>query len=216
MVAWLLPIHIGRAVWPSARLSPSLSLSLFSSPLSSPRAGQGGALSGKLRLSTRDNKWHWTRGSRDDTTGTTASSSTRFLCLSLPPTLRLSLSLAPPPTFSSSSSSSSSFFFVRPGRERRQVGIRVAVNSPAPLSALMSLLLFALLNAIRAYSVSLPALPPSASPLSSTTPFVLFLLLLLLLVLFVFSRRGGFERHNTNVSLSRCVSVVVVDKRVSL
>lgn len=129
----------------------------------------------------------------------------------------LSLSLAPPPTFSSSSSSSSSFFFVRPGRERRQVGIRVAVNSPAPLSALMSLLLFALLNAIRAYSVSLPALPPSASPLSSTTPFVLFLLLLLLLVLFVFSRRGGFERHNTNVSLSRCVSVVVVvDKRVSL
>lgn len=29
MVAWLLPIHIGRAVWPSARLSLSLSLSLL-------------------------------------------------------------------------------------------------------------------------------------------------------------------------------------------
>lgn len=42
--------------------------------------------------------------------------------------------------------------------ERRQVGVRAAVNSPAPLSTLMSLLLFALLNAIRAYSVSLPPL----------------------------------------------------------
>lgn len=39
MVAWLLPIHIGRAVWPSARLSPSLSLSL-SSPLLFPRREQ--------------------------------------------------------------------------------------------------------------------------------------------------------------------------------
>lgn len=47
--------------------------------------------------------------------------------------------------------------------ERRQVGIRAAVNSPAPLSALMSLLLFALLNAIRAYSVSLPLFFPSPS-----------------------------------------------------
>lgn len=42
--------------------------------------------------------------------------------------------------------------------ERRQVGVRAAVNSPAPLSTLMSLLLFALLNAIRAYSVFLPPL----------------------------------------------------------
>lgn len=45
-----------------------------------------------------------------------------------------------------------------PPSECRQVGVRAAVNSPAPLSALMSLLLFALLNAIRAYSVSLPPL----------------------------------------------------------
>ena len=60
------------------------------------------------------------------------------------------------------SSSSSSSFFVR-GRERRQVGIRATVNSPAPLSALMSLLLFALLNAIRAYSVSLSPCSPSPS-----------------------------------------------------
>lgn len=59
-------------------------------------------------------------------------------------------------SFFSSSSSSLLLFFLR--SERRQVGVRAAVNSPAPLSALMSLLLFALLNAIRAYSVSLPLL----------------------------------------------------------
>lgn len=88
----------------------------------------------------------------------------------------------PFPAASSPSSSSSSFFsdavspsarspslhpasfhlplppLLPPSSERRQVGIRAAVNSPAPLSALMSLLLFALLNAIRAYSVSLPPL----------------------------------------------------------
>lgn len=60
-----------------------------------------------------------------------------------------------------------------PSSERRQVGIRAAVNSPAPLSALMSLLLFALLNAIRAYSVSLPP-PPSpyfSSLLATTSSF---------------------------------------------
>lgn len=62
-------------------------------------------------------------------------------------------------------SSSCSFFF-HP-RERRQVGIRAAVNSPAPLSALMSLLLFALLNAIRAYSVSLPPLLGTRATTSS-------------------------------------------------
>lgn len=59
-------------------------------------------------------------------------------------------------------------FFLRP--QRRQVGIRAAVNSPAPLSALMSLLLFALLNAIRAYSVSLP---PLLEPSAITSSFQL-------------------------------------------
>lgn len=81
----------------------------------------------------------------------------------------------PQPTLTPRFSSSS--FFVR-GRERRQVGIRATVNSPAPLSALMSLLLFALLNAIRAYSVSLspcspsrprPSAYPSHPPSSSCT-----------------------------------------------
>lgn len=52
--------------------------------------------------------------------------------------------------------------------ERRQVGVRAAVNSPAPLSTLMSLLLFALLNAIRAYSVSLPSL---LGPRATTSSF---------------------------------------------
>lgn len=51
--------------------------------------------------------------------------------------------------------------------ECRQVGVRAAVNSPAPLSTLMSLLLFALLNAIRAYSVSLPPLLGSRATTSS-------------------------------------------------
>lgn len=73
-----------------------------------------------------------------------------------------------PPPFSSpllpSLALSSSFV-----RERRQVGIRAAVNSPAPLSALMSLLLFALLNAIRAYSVSLP--PPLGTRATPRRPF---------------------------------------------
>lgn len=55
-----------------------------------------------------------------------------------------------------------------PPSERRQVGVRAAVNSPAPLSALMSLLLFALLNAIRAYSVSLP---PLLGPRATTSSF---------------------------------------------
>lgn len=55
-----------------------------------------------------------------------------------------------------------------PSSERRQVGVRAAVNSPAPLSALMSLLLFALLNAIRAYSVSLP---PLLGPRATTSSF---------------------------------------------
>lgn len=59
-----------------------------------------------------------------------------------------------------------------PSSERRQVGVRAAVNSPAPLSALMSLLLFALLNAIRAYSVSLPPLlgAPRYHVVLSTSP----------------------------------------------
>lgn len=56
-----------------------------------------------------------------------------------------------------------------PSSERRQVGVRAAVNSPAPLSALMSLLLFALLNAIRAYSVSLP--PHFLGPALPRRPF---------------------------------------------
>lgn len=66
--------------------------------------------------------------------------------------------LFPPPFLSSS--------------QRRQVGVRAAVNSPAPLSTLMSLLLFALLNAIRAYSVSLlPLLGPRATTfVLSTSP----------------------------------------------
>jgi len=64
-----------------------------------------------------------------------------------------------PPLFSS---------FSFPSSERRQVGVRAAVNSPAPLSALMSLLLFALLNAIRAYSVSLP---PLLEPRATTSSF---------------------------------------------
>lgn len=62
--------------------------------------------------------------------------------------------LFPPPFLSSS--------------QRRQVGVRAAVNSPAPLSTLMSLLLFALLNAIRAYSVSLP---PLLGPRATTSSF---------------------------------------------
>lgn len=108
------------------------------------------------------------RGSRDDTTARPPVS-TRFLC-SLAPisvSLPLPLSSSSPAYFfssSSSASSSSSSSFVR---ERRQVGIRAAVNSPAPLSALMSLLLFALLNAIRAYSVSLS---PCRLPLCATLP----------------------------------------------
>lgn len=69
-----------------------------------------------------------------------------------------SLLLFPPPFLSS--------------LERRQVGVRAAVNSPAPLSTLMSLLLFALLNAIRAYSVSLPSLlgPRATTVVLSTSP----------------------------------------------
>lgn len=73
-----------------------------------------------------------------------------------------------PSSARSSTSFSSSFFFSSSFRpRRRQVGIRAAVNSPAPLSALMSLLLFALLNAIRAYFVSLslrPVPPGTALP----------------------------------------------------
>lgn len=55
-------------------------------------------------------------------------------------------------------------FFLLLRTERRQLGIRAvyALNSPAPLSALMSLLLFALLNAIRAYSVF-----PAPSPFTA-------------------------------------------------
>lgn len=128
------------------------------------------------------------RGSRDDTTARPPVS-TRFLrSLPSPPsptnsTVSLSLSFSllrlplcrphtplsstpssfPPSSMSSFSSSS----FVR---ERRQVGIRAAVNSPAPLSALMSLLLFALLNAIRAYSVSLS---PPLGPLLRDSPATL-------------------------------------------
>lgn len=70
---------------------------------------------------------------------------------------------SPSPPFSSPSFPPSSSLLLRLlpsllSSKRRQVGIRAAVNSPALLSALMSLLLFALLNAIRAYSVSLPPL----------------------------------------------------------
>lgn len=57
-----------------------------------------------------------------------------------------------------------------PSSERRQVSVRVAVNSLASLSALMSLLLFALLNAIRAYSVSLPPLLESRATTSFRLP----------------------------------------------
>lgn len=116
------------------------------------------------------------RGSRDDTTARSPVSA-RFVLSSFPPRLpsflleRYAVSpsaSSPPPPFSSpllpSLALSSSFV-----RERRQVGIRAAVNSPAPLSALMSLLLFALLNAIRAYSVSLP--PPLGTRATPRRPF---------------------------------------------
>lgn len=122
------------------------------------------------------------RGSRDDTTARPPVS-TRFLLSLPPPSSPASLPLVRdrcPSRVLSLCLFFSPFLsiFLRcpllllPSSERRQVGIRAAVNSPAPLSALMSLLLFALLNAIRAYSVSLsppgprqpsPRLPPSTS-----------------------------------------------------
>lgn len=108
------------------------------------------------------------RGSRDDTT----AHDRRFLPgLSSSPSPVASpslfndaaLSSAPSRLLSSPSRPFSSPPFLS-SSERRQVGVRAAVNSPAPLSTLMSLLLFALLNAIRAYSVSLlPLLGPRAT-----------------------------------------------------
>lgn len=105
------------------------------------------------------------RGSRDDTTARESPVSARFL-------------LSPPPAASPSFFNDPRlhvFFLLLllfppflPLSERRQVGVRAAVNSPAPLSALMSLLLFALLNAIRAYSVSLP---PLLGPRATTSSF---------------------------------------------
>lgn len=108
------------------------------------------------------------RGSRDDTT----AHDRRFLPgLSSSPSPVASPSLFNGAALSSAPSrllSSPSRPFPSPpflsSSERRQVGVRAAVNSPAPLSTLMSLLLFALLNAIRAYSVSLlPLLRPRAT-----------------------------------------------------
>lgn len=101
------------------------------------------------------------RGSRDDTTARSPVSA-RFV-LSSP--LLLSSAKCLGLTLRRAFSSSFSFFFFSSFRpRRRQVGIRAAVNSPAPLSALMSLLLFALLNAIRAYFVSLSLRPVPLDP----------------------------------------------------
>lgn len=102
------------------------------------------------------------RGSRDDTTARSPVSA-RFVLSSFFRgfSLLLQRSALTLRAFSARPSFSSSPLSPLLSSERRQVGIRAAVNSPAPLSALMSLLLFALLNAIRAYSVSLP--PPSRS-----------------------------------------------------
>lgn len=114
------------------------------------------------------------RGSRDDTTARSPVSA-RFVfspfSFATSPSFLSAVRGLTLRAFSASSfffffSSSSCSFFFHP-RERRQVGIRAAVNSPAPLSALMSLLLFALLNAIRAYSVSLPPLLRTRATTSS-------------------------------------------------
>lgn len=111
------------------------------------------------------------RGSRDDTTARSPVSA-RFVFspFSRDFSFLLERCAVSPSARSPASSffffSSSCSFFFHP-RERRQVGIRAAVNSPAPLSALMSLLLFALLNAIRAYSVSLPPLLGTRATTSS-------------------------------------------------
>lgn len=114
------------------------------------------------------------RGSRDDTTARSPVSARFVLSFSSP-----AASLSPRSLTLRAFSISSFFFSIVPlplrllpsllSSKRRQVGIRAAVNSPAPLSALMSLLLFALLNAIRAYSVSLPPLPQA--PRSPHRPF---------------------------------------------
>lgn len=109
------------------------------------------------------------RGSRDDTTARSPVSA-RFVLSSFSRGLSFllqqrGLTLR---AFTSSFFSSSSPPPFLPSSERRQVGVRAAVNSPAPLSALMSLLLFALLNAIRAYSVSLP---PLLGPRATTSSF---------------------------------------------
>lgn len=109
------------------------------------------------------------RGSRDDTTARESPVSARFLLSLLPRHLLPSSTMRPYP------SRLLVLFLLLllfppflPSSERRQVGVRAAVNSPAPLSALMSLLLFALLNAIRAYSVSLP---PLLGPRATTSSF---------------------------------------------
>lgn len=109
------------------------------------------------------------RGSRDDTTARSPVSA-RFVLSSFSRGFsfllqRRGLTLR---AFASSFFSSSYPPPFLPSSERRQVGVRAAVNSPAPLSALMSLLLFALLNAIRAYSVSLP---PLLGPRATTSSF---------------------------------------------
>ena len=59
MVAWLLAIHIDRADRPSARLFFPLRPLSFAPPLAPELCVRGqarGVRSGKLRLSTRDNK----------------------------------------------------------------------------------------------------------------------------------------------------------------
>lgn len=156
MVAWLLPIHID-----AARLS-------LSPRLAPPPFGPGGCSLANCACppGTINDIGPWFSRRYDGTTAgfypVSPLSSSAFVSGNSSALLSLFLPLFTP-------------FFSSSVRERRQVGIRAAVNSPAPLSALMSLLLFALLNAIRAYSVSLsPAAPRLASLCATPSLLALF------------------------------------------
>lgn len=169
MVAWLLPIHTGAA---RRGYSPPLAAAGLAWP--------GGCALANCACppGTINDIGPWFSRRSDGTTASFYPVSPLSSTSSVPP-----LFLAIPRPLSSSSSS-----FVG---ERRQVGIRAAVNSPAPLSALMSLLLFALLNAIRAYSVSLS---PAAHRLTSLCATPSLLALLVPYPPRLRLRGGGFER----------------------
>lgn len=107
------------------------------------------------------------RGTRDDATARSPVSARFVLSCFSPAASPSSFGDTVSPSVRLPSSLSSSSSTVR--NVGRLAYERAAVNSPTPLSALMSLLLFALLNAIRAYSVSL-LLEPRATTSSFQLP----------------------------------------------